>query len=137
LLEGRREEMARITGRVEIWVNGQLLLNKAGATAEGVGISGAPNFELTAVFGDTGMHGYTETPIAARCNVTVTDRDDVSLSDLASIFGDGTVVFKSAGGSGKVYTMEGATCLRNFTITAGEGETPMIFEGPSWIEGVQ
>ena len=125
--------MAKITGRVEILLNGDLLLNKAGATASGIGISGEPNFELTAVQGDTGPHGYTEAPIAARVEVTVTDRDDISLSDIARINGDGTVIFRAAGG-GKVYTMEGATCLRNFTLTAGEGETNIILEGPFFTE---
>jgi hypothetical protein len=125
--------MAKITGRIEILVNGNPLLNKAGASASGVGISGQPNFELAAVTGDSGIHGYTENPIMARCEVTITDRDDISLSDLAIINGNGTVIFRAAGG-GKVYTMEGATCLRNFTITGGEGETTVIFEGAYWTE---
>jgi hypothetical protein len=129
--------MAKITGRVEVWVNGILLLNKAGAVISGIGVSGQPAYELAAVMGDTGFHGYTETPALARCEVTVTDRDDIMLSDLAGIFGNGTIVFKAAGGSGKVYTMEGATCLRNFSLTAGEGEVPIVFEGPYWTEGVQ
>jgi len=125
--------MARITGRVEVLVNGETLLNKAGAVASGIGISGAPNFELESVMGDTGIHGYKENPIVAKLEVTVTDRDDVSLSDIASIRENGTVIFRSAGG-GKVYTMEGATCLRNFSVTGGEGETPLVFEGPYWTE---
>ena len=128
--------MAKITGRIEILVQNNLLLNKAGATASGIGISGQPNFELAAVMGDTGPHGYTENPITARCEVTVTDRDDIMLTDFASIpIGGATVIFRSAGG-GKVYTMEGATVLRNFTLTGGEGETPLIFEGPFWTETV-
>lgn len=126
----------KITGRIEVLVNGKLLLNKAGAKASGIGISGEPNYDRKVVVGDTGPHGYVETPIMARCEVTVTDRADVSLSDLARIMGDGTVIFRSAGG-GKVYIMEGATCLGNFTITGGEGETPIIFEGPYWAESVQ
>lgn len=125
--------MAKITGRVEVLVNGDLLLNKSGAKAVGVGISGQPNFGLKAVQGDTGPHGYVEEPVPARCEVTVTDRDDISLSDLASIMGNGTVILRAAGG-GKVYTMEGATCLRNFTVTGGEGETEIIFEGSYWTE---
>ena len=128
--------MSRVTGRVEILVNGELMLNKAGAKAEGIGISGEPNFELEAVYGDTGRHGYVEKPIAARCTVTVTDRDDIRLDTLARINGDGTVIFRAAR-SGKVYTMHDATCLRNFTVTGGEGETELRFEGPYWVETVQ
>ena len=128
--------MSRITGRIEVLVNGILLLNKAGAVANGIGISGKPNFELEAVMGDTGPHGYIEKPVPARCEVTVTDRDDIMLSDFAEIRENGTIIFRSAGG-GKVYTMEGATCLRNFSVTGGEGETPLVFEGPFWTEESQ
>ena len=125
--------MSRITGRVEVLLNGEPLLNKAGATASGVGLSGEQSFELKEVIGDTGIHGFTETPIAAMCEVTITDRDDISLNDIASVRENGTIIFRAAGG-GKVYTMEGATCTRNFTITAGEGETPIKFVGNYWTE---
>lgn len=128
--------MAKITGRVEILANGDLLLNRAGAVASGIGISGQPNFELEAVMGDTGPHGYVEKPITARCEVPVTDRDDIMLTDFARIFGDGTIIFRAAGG-GKVYVMEGATCLRNFSVTGGEGESSITFEGPFWTENVE
>jgi len=127
--------MARITGRIEVTVQGNLLLNKAGAVASGIGLSGQPNFELEAIQGDTGIHGYIEKPVMARCEVTITDRDDIFLTDFAAIRENGTIVFRSANG-GKVYTMEGATCLRNFSVTGGEGETPLIFEGPYWTETV-
>lgn len=125
--------MAKITGRIEVLVDGNLLLNKAGAVASGIGLSGQPNFELEAIMGDTGPHGYIEKPVQARCEVTITDRDDIMLSDLAAVRETGTVIFRTAGG-GKVYVMEGATCLRNFSVTGGEGETPLVFEGPFWTE---
>jgi len=126
--------MAKITGRIEVIADGITLLNKAGAVASGIGLSGLPNYELEAITGDTGIHGYIEKPVAARCEVTVTDRDDIMLDTFARINGEGTIIFKSAGGSGKTYTMAGATCLRNFTLTGGEGEVPLIFEGPYWTE---
>lgn len=126
----------RITGRVEVLLNGNTLLNKAGAVAKGVGISGAPNFELSEVMGDTGLHGFTENPILAGCDVTVTDRDDISLSEIARIRENGTIIFRTAGG-GKAYIMNNATCLRNFEITAGEGETPLRFVGAYWTETVE
>ena len=125
--------MGRPTGRVEVLVNGELLLNKSGAVASGIGLSGQQAFELEAIIGDTGTHGFVEKPIVAMLEVTVTDRDDVSLNDLAKIREDGTVIFRTAGG-GKVYTMEGATCTRNLSVTAGEGETPIKFVGNYWIE---
>jgi hypothetical protein len=125
--------MANITGRVEITVNGKLLLNKAGAIARGIGQSGLASFERTSVQGDSGHHGYIDTPIMAECEVTVTDRDDIVLSEFATINGDGTVVFRARGG-GKSYIMYNATCLGNFELTAGEGETSLRFQGATWIE---
>jgi hypothetical protein len=125
--------MSRVTGRVEILVNGVPLLNKAGAVASGIGISGEPNFKLAAIIGDSGFHGFKEEPIMAQVEVTVTDRDDIDISSLASIRENGTIIFRAAGG-GKVYTMEGATCTRDISITAGEGETKLVFVGPYWTE---
>lgn len=126
--------MPKITGRIEVIVNGLTLLNKAGAVASGVGLSGEPNFELEAVSGDTGIHGYIEKPVTARCEVTITDRSDLLLDSLCRINGNGTVIYRSAGGNGKTYTMDGATCLRNLSVTGGEGEVPLIFEGAYWTE---
>ena len=128
--------MARITGRIEVIVNGQPLLNKSGATASGIGVSGEPSMELKEVMGDSGLHGFVETPVPAACEVPITDRDDVKLSDLAKIRENGTVIFRAAGG-GKAYIMEGATCVRNFTITGGEGEITIKFIGAYWSELVQ
>jgi hypothetical protein len=128
--------MARITGRIEVVLNGNLLLNKAGAEASGLGLSGEPNFELKEVVGDTGLHGFVEEPVMAQCDVTVSDRDDISLDTIARIRENGTVIFRAAGG-GKVYTMNQATCKRNFTLTGGEGETKLIFVGPNWIESTE
>ena len=125
--------MAKITGRVEVLVNGELLLNKAGAVANGIGVSGRPAVELEQLMGDTGPHGFIEKPVPATCEVTITDRDDIRLSDIAAVRENGTVIFRAYGG-GKVYTMEGATCLGNFSLTGGEGEVPVTFVGPFWTE---
>jgi len=128
--------MAKITGRVEILVNGVMVLNKEGAKAGGLGLSGKPAFEREAVVGDTGIHGYIEKPIPATLEVTVTDRSDILLDTFAQIEENGTIIFRSAG-SGKVYTMDGATCLNNFDLTAGQGEVSLRFNGPFWVESVQ
>lgn len=128
--------MSGITGRVEVLVNGNPLLNKAGAIARGIGISGEPNYELAPVMGDSGYHGDTETPIMAECEVTITDRADISLSELARVRQNGTVIFRRAGG-GKAYVMNNATCKRNMELTAGEGETSITFYGQYWTELVE
>ena len=129
--------MAKITGRIEVVVNGNKLLNKAGAKAGGLCVSGMPAFERKAVLGDGGLHGFTEEPIPAFCEVTITDRDDVSLTDLAAINGNGTIAYKAAGGVGKTYTMDGSTCTSNMELTGGEGEVTVRFEGAFWVEGKQ
>ncbi len=123
----------RITGRVEVLVNGQTLLNKAGASASGIGKNGKPAVELEAVMGDNGIHGYIEKPVPATCEVPITDRDDIMLSDFADIRENGTVVLRASGG-GKVYTLKEATCLGNFTVKGGEGEVVLRFTGSSWSE---
>lgn len=125
--------MAIITGRIRVIVNGTPLLNKAGAIARGLGLSGEPAFERKPVMGDGGIHGFVEEPIPAECEVKITDRDDIKLTDLARINGDGTIIFESASG-GKAYKMDGATCVSNFELTGGEGETTVKFLGPYWIE---
>jgi len=122
--------MARITGRVEVLVNGEPLLNKSGAVASGISSSG---FERTEVLGDTGLHGFMEAPIVAQVEVTVTDRDDINLIDILSL-DSATVVFRAAR-SGKAYTMNEAFCTDNTSVTAGEGETPIVFKGSLWKEG--
>lgn len=125
--------MARITGRVEVLVNGELLLNKSGAVASGIGVSGEQSMELKEVMGDSGIHGFVEEPVPAKLEVTVSDRDDISIDQLARIRENGTVIFRSAGG-GKVYTMNNATQTRNISITGGEGEAPLTFIGAYWTE---
>lgn len=126
----------KITGLIDVFVNGVMVLNKSGATATGVGISGEPAVEVKEVLGDGGLHGVVEEPVVATCEFTHTDRSDISLSDLCKIKGDGTVQFRARNG-GKVYTLPNAYCTRNLTITGGEGETPMKFIGSFWIEGTQ
>jgi hypothetical protein len=122
-----------ITGRVNIKINGEVALTKAGATAKGIGSSGKPAFEREPIFGDTGLHGFVEKPIAAECEVTISDRSDVKLSDIADINGNGTIIFEAQGG-GKVYTMPNATCTGNIEVAGGQGETKVKFVGPYWVE---
>lgn len=125
--------MNYITGRVEVLLNGKLLLNKSGAKIGGIGESGKLPIRRKAVSGDTGIHGYVEEIAIAYCDVKITDRSDVLLSEMAQVNGDGTLIFRAATG-GKVYTMQQATCVNDMALTAGEGEVELRFEGPNWIE---
>lgn len=135
--------MAKITGAVMIIADGITLLNKEGAVASGVGISGAANYEVEPVMGDGQFHGYKETPIMAQLEVTITDRDDQMLDDIAKIGtadANATVIFQTRkgtmSGTGKSYTLQNAVCTRNFSVTAGEGETPLKFLGDYWTENL-
>lgn len=125
--------MAKVTGRIIVTVNGVQLLNKAGFQAQGIGESGKPPVKREPIIGDTGVHGDKETIVAARCTGSITDRDDIMLSEFAKIQGNGTVVFKAASG-GKVYTLDGATCAGDLSVTGGEGEVKIEFYGNAWIE---
>ena len=125
--------MPKVTGRIEVIVNGDKLLNKEGAVANGIGVSGQPTFEREPVMGDTGLQGFTETPQEASVEINLTDRDEVSLSELAALT-DATVIYRTAGG-GKQYTLKNAFCVQNFSITGGQGETPVKFIGETWNEG--
>ena len=126
----------KITGRVEVLVDGKVLLNKSGAVANGIGESGKPAMERKPVLGDGGIHGFVEEPVPAELEVTVTDREDVMLDDFAKVNESGTVIFRAHGG-GKAYVMENATCTNNFSLTAGEGEVRLKFVGNYWTEMTQ
>jgi len=125
--------MQKPTGRVEVLVNSQLMLTKKGAKANGIGISGQAPFERAPIMGENGIHGFVENPIECSVEFTITDRDDITLDSLARINGNGTIIYRAAGG-GKVYTMQNATCVCNMNVTSGEGEVPVKFIGPFWTE---
>lgn len=122
----------KITGRAIISANGQVLLNKEGAKVMGIGESGKPSVEREGVVGDGGVHGYVEKTIIPSCEITITDRDDVKLSDLAKIT-NGTVIFRAQNG-GKSYTLVNAFSKGNFELTAGQGEVAIVFYGSAWVE---
>lgn len=127
----------KVTGAVEIFVDGSLLLNKEGANATGIGLSGEPNFEMEPVMGDTGYHGYKEKPIMAQLEVKVTDRNDVMIDTLARIGTaeqESTIIFRARGGTGKSWTLKNPVCTRNISLVAGEGETTVKFIGDYWTE---
>ncbi len=126
----------RITGRVKITAGTDILLNKAGAKITGIGASGLAAVERKEVLGDVGWHGYVEEPVVASLEVTISDRDDVSLSVLSSLAGDDTnvVTVEPYGTTIKSYTLNNATSVGNFELTAGEGETTIKYIGSSWSE---
>lgn len=120
--------MARIiTGRVEVRVNGQLLLTKTGAKAIGIG-----GFMRKAVLGES-LHGFVDEASERRCEFSITDTTQLSLTTLADTK-NATVVFSAAEEGGKNYILRNAYCEGNFELTAGEGEVPVAFVGEVWEE---
>jgi hypothetical protein len=114
--------MATITGRVEIRVSGQLLLSKKGATLQFGGPERKPIVEDQ-------YHGFVDELQPAVVTVNLTDRDDISITNLCKVT-DATIFFEAI--NGKSYILRNATCKGNPTLTAGEGEVSMEFfaEGP-------
>jgi len=125
--------MPTISGRMRLICNGKVLLNKAGAKIGGIGVSGELPVKKKAVVGESGVHGYVDEVVVAYCEAKLTDRSDQLLSELAAVNGDGTIIFDSANG-GKTYTMQNAICVGDLSMTAGEGETDIRFEGSNWLE---
>lgn len=130
--------LKKITGRVEVLVQGLPVLNREGATATGIGESslGGP-VERTPIFDPLAgkIVGVTERRVPATCEVTITDRADVSLGLIEGIKGWGTIIFRARDG-GKVYVMNDAWCAGPVTVTAGTGEAVITFIGSKWTETV-
>ncbi len=116
-----------ITGRVEVFANGESLLIKDGAK-----ITGVHGPERAPVTGPGGIHGYNEVVSPSTCEFSITDRNDKLLSTLSDLT-DATLIFGSANG-GKQYIMKHAFCQANFEVTSGEGEVPVMFFGDAWDE---
>ena len=133
--------MAYVTGRLEIYINQKLMFTKSGAKASGIGRSGSdskgPPVKRKAVMADSGVVGYVEEVIPARCEITLIDTDAQELTILTKINGDGEVIFQRAGDKGKQYTLINATNLGDLGLTGGEGDTDVIFEGHHWEERIR
>lgn len=136
--------MSKITGRVSINVNGKNLLNKSGAVASGISrTDGKPAFKREAVMGDSGVHGFTETPIVAQVAVTITDVDkyaDGSKAKLGDFWaigeGNDSVKFMAEGGSGKTLILLNPFYVGDSSLTAGQGEVSLTFQGTGWQEDI-
>ena len=136
----------RIVGRVEVLLNGEVLLIKSGAVARGIGEeSGKLSVVRQTVKDCFGTAGFTEEVVSAGLDVVLTARDDIDLKALAAIKGNGTLIFRRATnpspkinpGLPKTLVLERVTCISSLNITAGEGEVPVTFEaceGNGWIE---
>ena len=118
----------RITDRVTVRANGEVLTTKNDAKCTGIG-----GFERKPVVNSAGGVGYVEDLEASipSCEVTVIDRNDKKLGDIAALT-DATITASVKGG--KTYIMRHAFCKANLEVSAGEGDVPVIFYGDPWEE---
>ncbi len=138
-----------IVGRVEVLLNGELLLIKSGAVARGIGEESGKLAVIRRTVNDCfGTVGFTEEIVPAGLEITLTARDDINIKELAAVKGNGTLIFRRATTpyffpifrrheSPKTLVLERVTCISSLNITAGEGEIPVVFEaceGNGWIE---
>ena len=122
--------MKKITGRAVVRINGEILPTKNDAKAAGIG-----GFERKPVMLSTGELGFVEDVEASipSCEVTMIDNDQISLTTVAKTK-DAVITFEVPGA--KSYIMRNAFCKANLTVSAGEGETPLIFYGDPWEESL-
>ncbi|MFH1998715.1 MAG: phage tail tube protein [Planctomycetota bacterium] len=118
----------KITDRITIRANAEVLTTKNDAKLTGIG-----GFERKPVVGVSGVVGSVEDVEASitSCEVTLIDRNDKLLGDIASL--EGATITASVKG-GKSYMMRDAFCKANLAVSAGEGEVPVIFYGQPWEE---
>lgn len=112
--------MAKVTGRITVKVDGDILLNKSGWTLNTGGVNRNP------ITGDTGVHGYAEETVAPSISGNISHTDQVDLMTLAAIT-DATVLFETD--TGQSYVMRDAWLENPPELTAGEGETALTFRG--------
>ena len=118
--------MKNITGRVEVILNGEILLTKTGAKAGGIG-----GYKRDPVMGSSGMHGMKEEAVPASVECSITDHDAKSLTALANLTG-AVLVFSAV--NGKRLISKNAFCGGDIALTEGEGEATTTFYGDPWEE---
>lgn len=112
------------TGRAFITVAGRRLASK-----EGTGKLGIGNMERTAVKGDAGVLGYTETPGVPYVECTIQHNADTSLQEFADMT-DVTVSFDTD--TKRSYVLRNAWCAK--ALEMDKGEVALRFEGMSCEE---
>lgn len=114
-----------ITGRFYIRVGGKLLPLAGDASIKGVG-----GIEREAVVGNE-VHGFREKPVPVEVELTIADKGDVSIKELAAIT-DATITVETD--RGKTFTIPNA-----WAATSGEessnGEIKMTFNAAKCEEG--
>ena len=118
----------KVTDRITVRANGEVLTTKNDAKISGIG--GIERKPLVNSAGGVDFVEDIEASISS-CEVTLIDRNDKKLGDIASLT-DATITASVKGG--KSYIMRHAFCKRNLQVSAGEGEVPVIFYGDPWEE---
>ena len=115
--------MSKVTGRVTLKVNGDILLNKSGWTFNPGGVN------RNSVNGDTGVHGFAEETRQSRAAGNITHTEALDLVSASKNWVDVTLLFETD--TNQSYVVRGAWLTEPLELTAGEGETSVAFEGPA------
>lgn len=111
--------MAKVTSRITIKRDGEVLLNKAGFSFRAGGI------QRESVVGDNGVHGFVETIMPARLAGNLTHTEQQSLEQYGSI-SDATIMVET--NSGQAYVMRNAWQTDAPELSTGSGEVGVAYE---------
>ena len=110
----------KLTGRIYVRVNGELLLSQEGAK-----LGNITGVERTAVVGND-VHGYTEKAVVPFIEVPITHTVETKLMEMAKI-DEASITFECD--SGKVYVLRQAWLANALELEAGGKPVSLRFEG--------
>lgn len=111
--------MAKVTGIVKVWINGELVRSKEGATLDMGG------HEREMVTGHA-VYGYKEKLMPSVLTFTLAHTADYDLGDLQSVV-EGTARFECD--SGVTYQVTSATVTKTLSVKGGDGEVEVEMQG--------
>lgn len=114
--------MAKVTGRITVKADGEILLTRSGWTFNPGGVN------RNTIVGDSGVHGYAEETRPCRAAGNLSHTEKLDLVEAAKKWVDVTLLFETD--TGQSYVSRGAWLTEPPELTAGEGETSVAFEGP-------
>lgn len=109
----------KITSRITVKVDGDIVLNKPGFTFRAGGM------QRETVTGDNGVHGFTETPMGARLAGNLSHTEAQDLLALGEI-DNATILVET--NTGQQYVMRSAWMTDLPELNTQGGETSVAFE---------
>lgn len=110
--------MAKVTGIVKIYLDGELIRSKSGASITFGG------YEKTAQKGHK-LYGFSEEFVTSEIEFTIAHMADTDVAQLNAF--EGTLIFETD--TGKSYTVANATTTSPGKLTGGEGDLEFTMMG--------